>query len=195
MTTWLGWTDEAISKLHTLWDAGLTTREIGLRMGISKSAVAGAARRYDCAVRGNPGGWNNPAKVTDEAILEALRAGKGNVFIAESLRVRIGRVAMLRKADPTLPQIVQRRAGVAKAKKPTDPHKVEANRIAASKRSVALKQGPKFAAPRVQPHGRCLYLIGDSKPWLQCDQPIAQGSFCRAHALICYVPFSRGEAA
>lgn len=39
------WTDENIETLCALWAEGLSTRLIGLRMGISKNAVIGCADR------------------------------------------------------------------------------------------------------------------------------------------------------
>ena len=39
------WTTERIAMLADLWDEGLTTREIGGRLGITKNAVVGKAHR------------------------------------------------------------------------------------------------------------------------------------------------------
>lgn len=39
------WTPERIAALKSLWDVGLSTREIGLKLGITKNAVVGKAHR------------------------------------------------------------------------------------------------------------------------------------------------------
>ncbi len=48
------WTEEAIATLRRLWDEGLSTAEIGRRMGISKNAVVGKAHRLNLAARPSP---------------------------------------------------------------------------------------------------------------------------------------------
>ena len=48
------WTDEAIVRLRALWAEGLSTAEIGRRMGVSKNAVVGKAHRLNLAARPSP---------------------------------------------------------------------------------------------------------------------------------------------
>src|ERR1700719_2992020 len=48
------WAEETIIRLRTLWDEGLSTAEIGRRMGISKNAVVGKAHRLDLPARPSP---------------------------------------------------------------------------------------------------------------------------------------------
>ena len=48
------WTPERIAELTKLWNAGLTTSEIGLKLGISKTAVVGKAHRLHLAARPSP---------------------------------------------------------------------------------------------------------------------------------------------
>ena len=48
------WTDEAISRLRTLWEEGLSTAEIGRRLNISKNAVVGKAHRLNLPPRPSP---------------------------------------------------------------------------------------------------------------------------------------------
>jgi GcrA cell cycle regulator len=50
----MDWTEEAIATLRQLWDEGLSTAEIGRRMGISKNAVVGKAHRLNLAARPSP---------------------------------------------------------------------------------------------------------------------------------------------
>jgi GcrA cell cycle regulator len=48
------WNDETILRLRTLWNEGLSTAEIGRRMGVSKNAVVGKAHRLGLAARPSP---------------------------------------------------------------------------------------------------------------------------------------------
>lgn len=50
----MGWTDEKIGKLKKLWSEGLTTGEIGKRLGVSKNAVVGKAHRLGLKGRPSP---------------------------------------------------------------------------------------------------------------------------------------------
>ncbi len=48
------WSDERISQLRSLWSEGLSTAEIGRRLGISKNAVVGKAHRLHLPARPSP---------------------------------------------------------------------------------------------------------------------------------------------
>ena len=48
------WTDDRITKLKKLWSEGLTTGEIGKRLGVSKNAVVGKAHRLGLKSRPSP---------------------------------------------------------------------------------------------------------------------------------------------
>lgn len=48
------WTEESIAQLRVLWDEGLSTAEIGRRLGMSKNAVVGKAHRLDLSPRPSP---------------------------------------------------------------------------------------------------------------------------------------------
>ena len=50
----MGWDDEKIGRLKKLWSEGLTTVEIGKRLGTSKNAVVGKAHRLGLKGRPSP---------------------------------------------------------------------------------------------------------------------------------------------
>lgn len=50
----MDWTDDAILRLRNLWDEGLSTAEIGRRLGISKNSVVGKAHRLQLSPRPSP---------------------------------------------------------------------------------------------------------------------------------------------
>ncbi|MDP6805498.1 MAG: GcrA family cell cycle regulator [Rhodospirillales bacterium] len=67
------WTPERIAALESLWDVGLSTREIGLKLGITKNAVVGKAHRLGLSKRNAP--VAEPPPVAQLVRLEALGAG------------------------------------------------------------------------------------------------------------------------
>lgn len=54
MTTETAWTEARIAQLGDLWKQGLSTAEIGRRLGISKNAVVGKAHRLALPARPSP---------------------------------------------------------------------------------------------------------------------------------------------
>ena len=48
------WAEETIVRLRTLWDEGLSTAEIGRRLGVTKNAIVGKAHRLDLPARPSP---------------------------------------------------------------------------------------------------------------------------------------------
>jgi GcrA cell cycle regulator len=48
------WSEETIESLRGLWAEGLSTAEIGRRLGVSKNAVVGKAHRLDLPARPSP---------------------------------------------------------------------------------------------------------------------------------------------
>jgi len=61
------WSDERIEQLKALWAEGLTTGEIGKRLGVSKNAVVGKAHRL--GLKGRP----SPIKRTAQAVKQAAK--------------------------------------------------------------------------------------------------------------------------
>jgi GcrA cell cycle regulator len=50
----MDWTTEKIDELRQLWSEGLSTSEIGKRLGVSKNAVVGKAHRLHLSSRPSP---------------------------------------------------------------------------------------------------------------------------------------------
>lgn len=70
------WTPTRISALIALWNEGLSTSEIGNRLGITKNAVVGKVHRLGLPKRNAPVRHKAEKEVIAEVIkLEALRPG------------------------------------------------------------------------------------------------------------------------
>lgn len=50
----MDWNDQTKARLRALWAEGVTTAEIGRRLGCSKSAIVGMAHRMDLPARPSP---------------------------------------------------------------------------------------------------------------------------------------------
>jgi GcrA cell cycle regulator len=62
------WTEERIAQLAELWHQGLSTAEIGRRLGISKNAIIGKAHRLALPPRPSP--LKNPPAPKPPTVVE-----------------------------------------------------------------------------------------------------------------------------
>jgi GcrA cell cycle regulator len=183
------WTEETISQLRALWDEGLSTAEIGRRLGMSKNAVVGKAHRLELTPRPSP-----------------IRP------LPEGARPRS---APRRVAGPTLPPLASTRpssmqagttqngaaqAGAAQTGAPilravpaTRPASASATPVHAAQPAPAA-QSPRLApVPPPRPYGRvitCCWPIGEpgTKQFRFCDVESMPGKpYCEAHAELAYV--------
>jgi GcrA cell cycle regulator len=77
------WNDEKIAKLKKLWQEGLTTGEIGKRLGVSKNAVVGKAHRL--GLKGRP----SPIKRPEAANVAAPAPAAGPVAAPKKDQAKI----------------------------------------------------------------------------------------------------------
>lgn len=84
-SSWSGWNDTLIKRLHELWNDGLSSMAIGRRLGCTKNAVIGKAHREGLIARRSPiqSTWFNEARRELLARLEA--EGAKDTFIHEQL--------------------------------------------------------------------------------------------------------------
>lgn len=50
----MGWTDQMVEDLRKMWKEGLTTGEIGKRLGVSKNSIVGKVHRLGLSGRPSP---------------------------------------------------------------------------------------------------------------------------------------------
>ena len=67
------WNESSIAKLRALWAEGLSTAEIGRRMGVQKNAVVGKAHRLNLPSRPSP--IRRDVETCATAAAAAARAG------------------------------------------------------------------------------------------------------------------------
>jgi GcrA cell cycle regulator len=176
------WTEESILRLRAFWSEGLSTAEIGRRLGVSKNAVVGKAHRLDLTARPSPIRW--------EAVGETSRRRSRRPPAAP------------RPEGPTLPPL----SSVAPAQRVVAPAAVVAPPPRVMKPTTTPlppAAGPAAAppaapAPRLQavaprPYGRivtCCWPLGEpgTKTFRFCDEASMPGKpYCEEHAQVAYV--------
>ncbi len=170
----MDWTDDAIIRLRSLWDEGLSTAEIGRRLSISKNSVVGKAHRLELPARPSP-----------------IRRGPGAVGVPREATPR-------RVSGPTLPSMAtEEPEAVAPPNlpKPPMPHLVPQPKphsgtpVAVRSRPslVAAMTAPVRLAPRTP---ACCWPIGEpgTPSFRFCGDPaLSNKPYCGPHADIAYV--------
>ena len=156
------WNEETIERLRALWAEGLSTAEIGRRMGISKNAVVGKAHRLNLPARPSP----------------IRRDGSGATPRPPAPR---------RVTGPTLPPL----AATSAPPLPELPRtpilpKLPTREIASAPQKAPLRP----MTPRIGRSIACCWPIGEpgTKSFRFCDAEAAQGKpYCAEHAAVAYV--------
>ena len=187
------WDDEAILKLRTLWDEGISTSEIGRRFGgLSKNQIVGKAHRLDLPARPSPiRGVVDPEerqKRLDAAA--ALKAPKSTLPILPSVVTEI--VRSIVDEPPADPPAVAVSA----------PSKFAMSLPAAiiapvAPPAAALPPSPVEKAERIAPPAiirraapSCCWPIGEpgKRDFRYCDDASVPGKpYCDEHAKLAYV--------
>lgn len=182
------WTEETITQLRDLWAQGLSTAEIGRRMGVSKNAICGKASRIGISDRASP----------------IIREGDERA-ISDVPRCRQVGVRPSRAPKVTLPEM----PSVAAPKVAPRPGAMTAKLVAQGAWAAGMEDDlpqdrPIIYPPRPTPvvapvaatvfqmpvtRGRCTWLSGDRpRDFVQCDEPAVAGkSWCPDHHAICFV--------
>jgi GcrA cell cycle regulator len=167
------WSEEIIARLRGLWSEGLSTAEIGRRMGISKNAVVGKAHRLNLPPR--------PSPIRRDSAAEGEMTPRA--------------AAPRRTVGPTLPPLAAApsQAAVAVAPAAMEP---AARPVVPAPRPVAVRPAP----VRHSRLASCCWPIGEpgTKSFHFCDAEALTGKpYCAAHAQLAYVKVRdrRDEAA
>jgi GcrA cell cycle regulator len=177
------WNDETIARLRAFWSEGLSTAEIGRRMGVSKNAVVGKAHRLNLPPRPSPIRRDGAAASTLPQRSTQPRRVTGPTL--PPLLAVPSQVAPLPASSVPAPP---RPAPVAVAPSPRPP--------APASRPAAVRPAP-FRSTRM---ASCCWPIGEpgTKSFHFCDAEAMTGKpYCTEHAQLAYVKVRdrRDEAA
>jgi len=168
------WNDETIVRLRALWNEGLSTAEIGRRMGVSKNAVVGKAHRLGLPARPSPIrrdgiGASTPRPPAPRRAVGPTLPPLGASLPAEELKTDLA--AELRVAAPVAVKLppVERAA-------PAQP--------------AAAAPSVRAVPPRSSRSAACCWPIGEpgTKSFRFCDDEAMAGKpYCGEHAQLAYV--------
>lgn len=159
------WADETIERLRKLWDEGLSTAEIGRRLGVSKNAVVGRAHRMNLPARPSPIRYANGVSPKPPRV---KRAATATLPPLASIQAKLTAPPMAAYAP------VQFRAPKPPVTRPVEPRQTI---------QVAARTPPTF-------RGECCWPIGEpgTKTFRFCSKPALAGCpYCAAHRAIAYV--------
>lgn len=159
----MDWNEEAIARLRSMWADGLTTAEIGRRLGVTKNAVVGKSHRLLLPPRPSP--------------IRRLPAGE------------TPRPQARRTVGPTLPPLHNTLRAPVPAAVSTASVSVRASlaSAAAAPRPPALRAVPSMAGNRIT---TCCWPLGEpgTPSFHFCDDAAqANKPYCGAHAALAYV--------
>lgn len=178
----MAWTDKMVEDLKIMWKQGLTTGEIGKRLGVSKNSIVGKVHRLQLDAR------PSPIKKKDE-MPENKAPEQAAASVSETAPVKTAeKPKETAKAKP--------------AAKPVSPAVEEKNIPSPAKpaKEPVKSFTPKPAAPAKSYNGNakltdldnhtCRWPIGDPKDenFHFCGRKIRMGqTYCEEHAALAYV--------
>jgi GcrA cell cycle regulator len=162
------WNDETIVRLRTLWNEGLSTAEIGRRIGVSKNAVVGKAHRLGLPARPSP-----------------IRRDASGVTAP---RVQMPR----RVVGPTLPPLAASLpvADDVRQDVPLPTRPAAAASVGVSAPAAAAPAPVRAVPPRSSRFAACCWPLGEpgTKSFRFCDAEALSGKpYCADHAQLAYV--------
>lgn len=176
------WTDQIIGQLRALWAEGLSTAEIGRRMGVSKNAVVGKAHRLSLPPRPSPIRRDGPALRRTAALPRAV--GSTLPPLTPASQPVPAPVAAMAARPAESPVPVAARAPMAQDPvRPAPVPEVE-RRPAPPLRAVSAPRG---ASGRIT---TCCWPIGEpgTPAFRFCDAEAAPSKpYCAEHAQLAYV--------
>ena len=181
------WPPDDIAQLRTLWDEGLSTSAIGLRMGRTKNACIGRAHRLGLPARASPikrdnGEWHTPS--AEDIEQRAARERERQARYRLTLGMKVPGLPPLRSeapADPVTPLPEATPAAVVIKPVVTMP---PVARPAPTPPPAAL------STMRYGRVAKCLWPIGEpgTPDYHSCDDLSAPGSsYCPTHHARAYV--------
>ena len=187
------WSEEVITQLRALWADGLSTAEIGRRLGVTKNAIVGKAHRLDLAARPSPIRRDPDAEPARRAAVRRVEgptlpplpsAGPGTHGVSPSV-TRAETPAASRPAAHT----PEPRPAVPVARPIAPP---QPRPVMAPPRPVIAPPPRPVQAP-IRPSGRivtCCWPLGEpgTRDFRFCDAASEPGRpYCEEHVKVAYV--------
>lgn len=170
----MAWTDQMVEDLKKMWKEGLTTGEIGKRLGVSKNSIVGKVHRLGLSGRPSP-----IKKKTDAAPQEAKKETSPQNSKTEAAPAD---VSMPQKESPAV-KATEKKAPAVEKEEISEPLAFKS-----TPRYEISREG-KIALTELDNH-TCRWPIGDPKDenFHFCGRRVRLGqTYCEEHAALAYV--------
>lgn len=167
----MAWTDEMVEQLRAMWKEGLTTGEIGKRLGVSKNSIVGKVHRL--GLSGRP----SPIKKKDDSETSAENTSKAAPKAVKESKEKAAKENSEPKTEKT-----EKPAAKENAPQPKAEVKAEAP-------SVPHRHNGKTGLTDLDNH-TCRWPLGDPKDesFHFCGKKVRIGqTYCDEHANVAYV--------
>ena len=164
----MGWTVDMVEQLKQMWAQGLTTGEIGKRLGVSKNSIVGKVHRL--GLSGRP----SPIKKKDEGKEKAAAPAKSAQTASKPAQ----------KVKPAAAPAI-----AAKEDKAAPQHEIKKPQVCGVPQSPRPHREGKASLTDLDNH-TCRWPIGDPKDenFHFCGRKVKLGqTYCEEHANIAYV--------
>ncbi len=177
----MAWTDQMVEDLKKMWDEGLTTGEIGKRLGVSKNSIVGKVHRLQLVARPSPIKKKETTETAEKPSAAPAKAPKAP------------------KAEPTVKKEIKEEKKAEKTEAPKEketvsaaPVKPQIDRIETIRNSshVEHPKGKHKTSLTDLDNHTCRWPIGDPKDenFHFCGRKVKIGqTYCEEHAAIAYV--------
>ena len=185
-----GWDNATLKKLKALTGKGLSTSEIGKRLGMSKNAIVGKLNRLGWNAKA--GGATN-AKIADAKAASAKKTTAKKAAVAKKTATTVKKVATVKETKKTVAKTPVKKATApkvsttketAKAVKGTSSKKMDAKNLAMHQRIIQHS----LEMANLKPN-QCRWPIGDpdSEHFHFCGETVFVGKpYCYEHCKQAY---------
>lgn len=180
------WTDEMVESLKKMWDEGLSTGEIGKRLGVSKNSIVGKVHRLQLVARPSP--IKKKAAPDENKATKPVEKSKDKTAKPAS-KAEPAPVVAETKPAPEPATKPQPAAKPSVAAKPQTKDKESFMNVSIPVSHAPKKPGDKVTVTDLDNH-TCRWPIGDPKDenFHFCGANVRIGqTYCEEHAAIAYV--------
>ncbi len=183
----MAWTDQMVEDLKIMWKQGLTTAEIGKRLGVSKNSIVGKVHRL--GLSGRP----SPIKKKDANPTSVVE----NKKTTKEKTTKVEKVEPVKPAKEEIKKQVKEETKVEKVEKtvvvepinPIEKEEIKEIKIKECQKSDFDKSAKAVSLMELDNH-TCRWPIGDPKDenFHFCGRKVRIGqTYCDEHSQIAYV--------
>ncbi|MBP5399158.1 MAG: hypothetical protein J6Y53_01915 [Alphaproteobacteria bacterium] len=179
----MAWTDKMVEDLKVMWKQGLTTGEIGRRLGVSKNSIVGKVHRLQLDARPSPiKRKTDPENQTGDLFKQPIK--KEKIVIEKKT---VSPIKPEPKVEKTIPQPTKEKTTAPKTKEEKD---IEISSKFFLKQPTVSKDFNGNAMLIDLDNHTCRWPLGDPKDdnFRFCGRKVRIGqTYCEEHSALAYV--------